>query len=158
MIKVLKKGNLIYQNIDEKIIDENGNEVWNIPTNVDEFKVMAIDTISWKIGDNVKKTLDNTNTKLSAANAKAIALLAKLINTLNPDTSSLTPLELDNYNKLLSLANNGYADSKLLNNSLVAVETEIAKGVDKITRIQNATTLDEIIAILNEGEICKNIL
>ena len=151
MIKVLKEGNRIYKNLEKEFLDPETNQVIsNIPTDLATFQAMAIDTVEWQIGDNVKKAIGNVDTKLSASNAKAIALLAKIINTLNPDTSNLTPLEFDSWNKLLNLANNGYADSKLLNSSLDAVDSYIKAGVNKIERVKEATTIDEIIAILNE--------
>ena len=150
MIKILKKDGLIYQNIEEKSVNEDGVEVFNIPTDVALFQTMAIDTINWVIGDNIKKAVGNTFTTLSASNSKAIALLAKIVNGLAPDTSSLTTLEADNFTKLVALGDGGYGDSELLNASLTAVDTEIAAGTDKITRITNATTIDEVIAILNE--------
>ena len=150
MIKILKKNNLIYQNFEEKSIDEQGNEVWNIPTDLEEFKAIAIDTISWQIGDNVKKSLGDIQTLLSASNAKAIALLAKLIKPTQAQLDNLTPLEKDSWVKLKALADNGYADSKLLNNSLTNVTTFIQKGSDKIARVVKAKTLEDVINILNE--------
>ena len=150
MIKMLKKNNQVFQNFEEKEVLEDGTVVWNIPTNVEEFKAMAIDTINWQIGDGVKKAVGNTNVNLSASNAKGIALLAKVVNAQSPDTSSLTELEADSYNKLISLADGGYADSELLNASLTNVSEFIAKGTDKVSSIASATAIDEVIAILNE--------
>jgi len=150
MIKILKKENQVFQNFNEKDVLEDGSVVWNIPTDIEEFKALAIDTINWQIGDNVKKALGSIQINLSAANAKGIALLAKVINAQNPDTSSLTSLEADNYNKMVALADGGYADSELLNASLTSVTDEIANGTEKIVRITNATTIEEIIEILNE--------
>jgi len=150
MIKQLKKGNNIYQNFEEKTVSEDGVETWNIPTDVEEFKALAIDTINWQIGDNVKKALGNTQTNLSASNAKGIALLAKVINAQEHDTSTLTDLELDSYNKMVALAEGGYADSQLLNASLSKVSEFIAVGTDKVSRVTSATTIDAVIDILNE--------
>ena len=151
MIKILKIGDTVYQNFKEKSIDENGNEIWNIPKDLEEFKAMAIDTINWQIGDNVKKALGNIQTNLSASNAKAIALLAKLMKPTQTQLDNLTDLEKDSWNKLKSLADNGYADSQLLNNSLATVNIEIQKGSDKIVRVTNANSIEEVVAILNEG-------
>jgi len=150
MIKILKKQNQIFTNFEEKEILEDGTVKWNIPQVIDDLKAMAIDTINWQIGDSVKKEVGNTNVNLSASNAKAIALLAKVVNAQSPDVSSLTELEKDSLDKLINLADGGYADSKLLNASLTNVSEFIASGTDKITRITKATTHDEIIAILNE--------
>ena len=150
MIKILKKQNQIFQNFEEKTVLEDGTVEWNIPQDVDELKAMAIDTINWQIGSSVKKAVGNTNVNLSAANAKGIALLAKVINAQNPDTSTLTELEKDSWNKLVALAENGYADSELLNASLTNVSSSIERGTDKVARIASANTHEEVIAILNE--------
>ena len=151
MIKILKIDDLIYQNIDENATDENGEPLYDLPTDIDKFKALAIDTVNWQIGDNVTRSLGNTQTNLSASNAKAVVLLAKLIGTLNPDTTGLSQLELDSYNKMLALADNGYSDSELLNSSLAKVSEYIAAGTDRATRVSSANSIEEIIAILNEA-------
>ena len=150
MIKTLKIDDLIYQNIDEHATDENGEPLYDLPTDIDKFKALAIDTVNWQIGDNVTRSLGNTQTNLSASNAKAVVLLAKLIGMLNPDTTGLSQLELDSYNKMLALADNGYSDSELLNSSLAKVSEYIAAGTDKVARIMAAQSIEEVIAILNE--------
>ena len=125
MIKTLKIGDKIYTNVeltvneptevevDVKVleIDENGKEFYTtkkqvvtefkdvanplIPTDLNELKAIAIDTINWQIGDSVKKEVGNTIVNLSASNAKGIVLVAKLLNTLNPSLDGLTDLEKD---------------------------------------------------------------
>ena len=149
MIKQIKIGNLIYTNIEHKITDENGQEIWNIPTDVEELRKATIDTINWKIGNDVKKATGDF-AKLTAANSKAIVIVLKLLNTLNPDTSSLTDFEKSAYDKMQILANNGYGDSELLNTSLDAVTNGVTKGQDLISKALQATTIDELIGILNE--------
>lgn len=149
MIKIIKLGDLIHQNIEEKIIDKNGNEVWSIPTDLTELKQIAVDTVNWVIGNKVKKAFNNNQTALSSANSKAITLLAKLISTLNPDISTLTELEKLAYDKIVASANSGYADSQLLNSSLDVVAVNLQVGGKAIADIQNATTIDEVIAVLN---------
>ena len=149
MIKLLKIKNQIYTNFEEKTYDENGNKIWNIPTDIEEFRKTVIDTINWWVGNKVKKQTGNF-AKLSAANSKAIVLLAKLLATLSPDTSKLTDLEKSAWDKLNTFADNGYADSELLNNSLNAVQSYVVKGGDLIDKALKATTLDELIGILNE--------
>jgi hypothetical protein len=150
MIKQIKIGQNIYDGFEEKTTLEDGSVVWNIPTNVDELKSIAIDTINWQIGDSVKKAVGNTNVNLSASNAKGIALLAKVVNAQNPDTSSLTDLELDSYNKMVALADGGYADSELLNASLTNVSEFITRATDKVARVTQAESIDDVITILNE--------
>lgn len=150
MIRILKQNSRIKYGIEKFCTDENDVEVWNIPTNIDEFKSMAIDTINWEIGDNVKKALGNTQTNLSASNAKGIVLVSKVLNGLNPDLTGLTDLEKDSFNKMVTLGDNGYADSQLLNASLSSVSEFIASGTAKVARVTSATTIDEVIDILNE--------
>ena len=149
MIKLIKIGNLVYQGFQEKVIDENGKETWNIPTDIEEFRKIVIDTINWKIGQDIKNATQDF-TRLSAANSKAIIIVSKLLNTLNPDTTGLTDKEKSAYNKMLTLANNGYGDSDLLNTSLDAVLNGIQTGQTLITNALKATTIDELIGILNE--------
>ena len=141
-IKILKENGFIRKNF-----EEGG---WNVPTDLEEFKTLAVDTINWQIGDNIKKTLGNTQTNLSASNAKAIALSVKVISSLNPNLDSLTELEKDSWSKLVLLEQNGYADSQMLNTSISSVSEFIAKGTDKATRVSSATTHEEVIAVLNE--------
>jgi len=47
MVKIIKLGNLIYENIEAKYIDENGNEIWNVPNNETELKIAFKDTLDW---------------------------------------------------------------------------------------------------------------
>jgi len=129
--------------------DEEGNKVWNIPMDVKKFRKIVIDTINWKIGDEVKKATGDL-AKLSAANSKAIVIVLKLLDTLSPDVSVLTDLEKSAYDKMLTLANNGYGDSELLNTSLDAITNGVTKGQDLISKALQATTIDELIGILNE--------
>jgi len=149
MIKLIKFEKEIHSNIEPFYVDKDGNKVWNIPTDVEEFRKVTIDTINWKIGNEVKKATGDF-AKLSAANSKAIIIVLKLLNTLSPDTSKLTDLEKSAYDKMLNLANNGYGDSELLNNSLDAVLNGITKGQELINKALQATTMDELIGILNE--------
>jgi len=149
LIKKIKKDNLIYTNIEDKTVVD-GQEIWNIPQDLKEFKTMAIDTINWQIGDSVKNALGKSQTNLSASNAKGIALLAKVISSLNPNLDNLTELEKDSWNKLVILAENGYADSQMLNTSITSVMEYIQKGTGKITRVVSAKTHEEVIGILNE--------
>jgi len=151
MIKQLKKYKQILQNFEEKTVAEDGTVEWNIPQDLEEFKVLAVDTVNWQIGEKVKKALGNTQTSLSAVNAKAIALLAKLAKPTQARLDKLTDLEKDSWDKLTTLAENGYADSQLLNTSLTKVSEYIGKGTNKIVRITQADSIDAIIDILNEN-------
>jgi len=150
MIKQLKIDDEIYQDFEEKNVDEDSVVIWNIPTNLEEFKAMALDTINWQIGDSVKKSLGNTNVNLSASNAKGIALLSKVVASLNPNLDGLTELEADSYSKMVALAEGGYADSELLNASLSNVSEFITSATDKVARVTQAESIDDVITILNE--------
>ena len=150
MIKVVKIKDLVYTNIEEKTIDENGNEIWNIPSDLDEFKKVAVDTINWVAGDKIKKTIQGNITLLNASNSKAIVLLGKIINSLNPDLSKLTDNEKNAFDKMVTLGNNGYADSKLLNMMMDSVTSNITSLSQKIADVQNANSTNDVIKILNE--------
>jgi len=154
MIKVIKLGDSIYNGIEyngieEKTIDKKGNETWNIPTDLDKLKKAAIDTINWIAGDRIKKAVQNNITLLNASNSKAIVLLGKIINSLNPDLSKLTDNEKNAFDNMVTLGKNGYADSKLLNTMIDSVTSNITSLPQKITDVQNANSIDEIIKILN---------
>ena len=56
MIRIIKLGNLIYENIEPKTIDENGNEIWNIPNDLDQLKQAYIDTVKWQANQKLKET------------------------------------------------------------------------------------------------------
>ena len=47
MIGMIKLGNLLYENIEPFYIDENGNEIWNIPNDETQLKFVFKDTIDW---------------------------------------------------------------------------------------------------------------
>jgi hypothetical protein len=146
MIKVIKIGDLIYQNIEPFYLNENGEKVWNIPTDLEELRKCTIDTINWLIGQEVKNSLGDY-TKLSAANSKAITLLVKAIGN-NADTSKFTETEKQIWGIMQKLADAGYSDSELLLKSLTLVSEKITKYSDLINKALNATTVDELIGIL----------
>jgi len=148
MIKAIKINNQIHTNIKPYYIDEKGNKIWNIPNDLEELRKSAIDTFNWLIQRAVKKTAES-QAGLSASNSKAIALVIKLLDAQNPDTSSLTELEKSAYNKMLNLANAGYSDSELLNNVLNAVTTNISIYTEKIEAAVQAESIDELIGLLS---------
>ena len=148
MIKQIKINNQIHTNIESYYIDEEGNKIWNIPSDLETLRTATIDTFNWLIQRAVKKTAES-QAGLSASNSKAIALVIKLLDAQNPDTSTLTDLEKSAYDKMLNLANAGYSDSELLNNVLDAVTTNITEYSQKIDAANKATTIDELIGLLS---------
>ncbi len=150
MIRLIKIGNLIYQNIEPKHKDEQGNEIWNIPNNPENLKNCLIDTLGWIVSQNIVKTIGDANKK-DASTTKAIVLLAKLVNTLNPDTSKLTENEKNAYEKFLALADAGYSDSTLLNEALATVQEQLQWYAQKLSELNaidtnSADALDKLIA------------
>ncbi len=47
MIKIIKCGNLIYENIEPYFVDENGNPVWNVPQDEAELRDCLVNTLNW---------------------------------------------------------------------------------------------------------------
>ena len=148
MIKYIKLQNTVHQNIEPFVVDEEGNEVWNIPNDFQELQQVAIDTFHWLIGYKVKQALGDELTKMSAWNSKAIVLLAKQVQSLNP-TATLTTKEQSAFDSLIDLADNGYADSELLNNSFSILDSSFAKYTPLIEQANTATTVDELITLLS---------
>ena len=152
MIKVLKVGNYVYQNIDVTVAAEDGTAIRNplIPEDPEQLKSCIADTLGWVVGSNILRAIGDANKK-DASTTKAIALLAKLVSALNPDTSKLTENEKNAYEKLLALANAGYSDSTLLNESLQAVIDQLQWYAEKINELNTIDTnstdaLDKLIA------------
>lgn len=56
MLKIIKLGNSIYENIEPFTINEDGEKVWNISSDIAELKTVFIDTIKWQAGLNLKET------------------------------------------------------------------------------------------------------
>ena len=144
MIKYIKQGNLIYQNIEPFYIDENGNKVWNIPNDPAQLKSCLEDTLGWLVLNKINQIIQGADKK-DASTSKAICLLAKIINTLNPDLPQLTQKEQDAFNKMLNLADAGYTDSTLLNDMLQSLIDALNWYSTKMHELEGLTTLDELI-------------
>ena len=56
MVHIIKLGNTIYESIEPYYIDENGNKVWDIPTNISELKQALIDTVRWQAHKKLQET------------------------------------------------------------------------------------------------------
>jgi len=146
-IKTLKIGGLVHDHFTYKYEDENGVEVTTLTEDLDEFKVLASDTVKWKAGSTVKKNAGSAR-DLTVVNAKAIVLLAKLLNTI-ADVDVLSDKEKVAFNSMLTLADNGYADSDSLVSTTAKVNTEVGKVGDNLKAITGSESIDEVIAILN---------
>ncbi len=149
MIKVIKIENQVYENL-MPYYESEGQKVWNIPDEPATLKSCLIDTLGWVVSRNIVKAIGDANKK-DASTTKAITLLAKLINTLNPDTSKLTENEKSAYEKLLALADAGYSDSTLLNEALEAVQQQLSWYAQKLSELNaidtnSADALDKLIA------------
>jgi len=160
MIRIIKLGDVIYQGIEPKVwkTEELDNPdsptklVYNpiLPSDPKSLKNALVDTLGWIVGQEIIKVVGDSNKK-DASNSKAIVLLVKLISTLNPDTSGLTENELNAYNKMLALAENGYSDSTLLNRTLDAVTSKLHWYAEKLNELNSIDTnsadaLDKLIA------------
>jgi len=131
--------------IKNRIYNTNDANIENM--SIDELRVAAMDTINWIAGRTVKKAVGET-VNISASNSKAIAMLAKVIFSQSPDLSGLTDKERASYDALVALADAGYSDSELLLRALTAVQEAVASAAEKSAQIASATTVDEIIAVL----------
>lgn len=56
MLKIIKLGNSIYEHIEPFTVDEDGNEAWSVPNDINELKAALIDTVKWQAGHNLKDT------------------------------------------------------------------------------------------------------
>jgi len=56
IIRIIKFGDVVYENIEPYYIDENGNKIWNIPTDINELKQALIDTVRWQARKKLQET------------------------------------------------------------------------------------------------------
>ena len=147
MIKWIKINNFIYQNVEPKTVDETGTEIWNIPTDPDELKQCIIDTLGFLVFRKLGNIL-NAVDKRNAVTTKGIVLLAKLVNSLNPDTSVLTKTEQETYNAMLSLADIGYANSQLLKNTITQLQDVLNWYYQEEQKVKNMSTFEEMLEYL----------
>jgi len=119
-------------------------ETNNIPLEV--LQQATIDALGQIISQKLAEFF--ASTKRDAATSKAIVLLTKVINTLNPDLSSLTQKEQDAFNKMLQLANLGYSDSDLLNASIDTLLTLLNWYAQQIQTITSFVFIEQIIDYL----------
>ncbi len=65
MIRLIKLGNFIYENIEPKMIDENGNEIWNVPNDELALKTAFKDTIDWYTDRYIKEKFEQQQENLA---------------------------------------------------------------------------------------------
>jgi len=56
MIRIIKLDNFFYENIEPYYIDENGNQIWNVPNDLYQLKQALIDTVKWQANQKLKET------------------------------------------------------------------------------------------------------
>jgi len=147
-LKWLKIGDVVHRNVPVKEITEAGEEIWNVPQDLDQLKQLVADTFAWLVLQKICEILPSPD-KREASTTKAITLLAKVINTLNPDISSLTQKEQEAWQKLQALGQAGYSDSDLLNQSLQALIDTLRWYSQKVQALQEAETLEEVVEVVN---------
>lgn len=152
-IKLLKQGNSIYTRVEEPRLEFD--PVNNTTTEVSNFvdladcKAKLKDTLSWAVGREIVKTLENTMYKDVATTMKGLALLYKIVSGLNPDITTLTITEQDIYNKMLTLYSDGYCDSATLSTKLDTIHNLLTERANVSANIDAATTIDDAIAAFN---------
>jgi len=146
MIKYMKLGNHIIRNTEPYYIDEEGNQIWNIPSDSAQLKSALEDTLGWLVYNNIQKSINRSADKLNASSTKAVCLLAKVISTLSPDLSQLTEKEQSAFNKMLALADQGYTDSDLLNFTSSTLQEQLNWYAEKMQELNSLETLDELVA------------
>ena len=163
MIKIIKIGETIYQNIEPKsiFVNEETEEVveqWNIPNDPETLKTCLQDTLAWIVGRKILKIVQDTNKK-DASTSKAIVLLAKIqkgildhLNLTLDDIGTFTDLEKSAFEKMQVLADIGYSDSELLNVAMEAVIGSLQWYVEKLEELEGKETLEELIEFA-ENEI-----
>jgi len=52
----IKLGNKIYDSLVPVQYDEEGNEIWNVPNDLDQLKQTLIDTVRWQAHQKLKET------------------------------------------------------------------------------------------------------
>lgn len=151
MINVIKIGNVIYNDIQPKTVDREGNEHWNIPNDVERLMACLIDTVGWMVTQKIVSTIGDMSKK-DASVSKGQVLLAKIIALQNPDLSKLSDTEKAIFEKMNQLAGIGYADSELTAKSFDAIFSHLGWYQRKITEIGNCKTFDELVSFAEELE------
>ncbi len=121
----------------------------DIPTDFSELYSCVSETLDYltfkKIMDSVK-----TQYKQQAATTKTLCLLAKIINSLNPDLSNLTENEQAIFDNMVTLSSTGYTDSILTKTATQAVIDVINWYKTKLSELEAITDYDALVSFLVE--------
>ena len=149
MIKWIKLGNYIYQNIEPGTIDENGNEVWNIPADPVQLKQCIINTLGWLVARKLRQGVGSDKEK--ASTTKGIVLLAKIVKQIVDATNTqlnLTENEQNALEKMLQLAEIGYCDGQLLIVSGDLLASALRWYHTKMQELEPLDTTEELVQFL----------
>jgi hypothetical protein len=152
IINNIKINNKIHTNVETEFYDEEQSKIIKnpiLPTDLDAFKAIAIDTIQTDIGQRVKKEA-KTQINLSASTSKYALMLYKILKENKLTMNSLTEKEKATIKISDTLIEQGYCDSDLMLNTLEKVMDYRVDGGIKIGKIMSANTIKDIISLLNE--------
>jgi hypothetical protein len=151
LINRIKIGSSDYRNLwTYEQYDDSGVVRYNIPEDLGEFRVIAIDTLNWLIGKNVLKVAGGKAIDVGTANSKLGVLLVKAVLQLGVDTTQFTELEQETIRDCDALYDAGYSDSEKLRDTVATLLPTISTFTERIARVSQATSHEEIIDILNE--------
>lgn len=142
LVKRLKIENLIKENFYLKSIDEEGNEFYNVPTDLTTLKKYAIDTIDWEVEQELKY-------KANAVNSKLALFALDLVLSLSPDLSKLTASQkvvIENYKELKKLE---YIDSQIAEQATSKLVSLLKSSYKIGAVIMSAKTIEEVLEKLN---------
>jgi hypothetical protein len=148
-IKRIKIGSADHRNLWTYEPDEDGGVTYNIPTDVEEFRLLAIDTVQWLLGKTALTAAGGTSSKIDEVMTRGITLVSKAVLDLGLDTSEYSDNEKESFDLMSELYDNGYADNEQLVSTLRVLTPGIADAESKITDIVAATTIEDIIDVLN---------
>jgi len=148
-IKQLKIDNVIHTNVYTYDQEEDGTKHFNVPTNIDDFKAIAIDTLNWLIGKNILTVAGGKAIDVGTANSKLGVLLVKGLMQLGLDKNQFTELEQETLTMCETLYDAGYSDSEKLRDTVNSLLPTISSFTEKITKVNESETIEDIIEILN---------
>ena len=129
MIKLIKLGNLIYENIETKTIDENG--IWNIPNDETVLKTAFKDTIDWYTDKYIKDKFNQIQENLTDITSEML-YLQSLTNRTAEQDARLAEIQ-----------------------SIIAWKEQIWEEEANLEAQIDAMTLDELLS-LDVKAMCEN--